>query len=147
MQGFLTICGKGFLLLFPVALATFLAYWFNLCLFNRQKTHNKKVRQQELFLNHVSKAEENIVKYWEQDASNQKLGQSVVKNIEFLFKLTSLHGDKILSDNTKCKLEDLILELHCVATGGSFQSGNKASPDTISKSLGITGEMKIFLFD
>ena len=147
MQEFLTFCSDGFSVLFPLLVAAGLAYWFNARLFSRQTEHNKKVRQQELFLDHVSKAEENIIKYWEHDASDSKLGQSVIKNIEFLYKLISAHGERFVSSDIRRKLETLILELHRVATGGTFQSSNEASPDTISKSLGITGEMKISLFD
>lgn len=124
-----------------------LAYWFNSRLFARQTAHNKKVRQQEIFLDHISKTEENIIKYWGCDASDSKLSQSVVKNIEFLYKLVSTHGEKFVRTETKTNLEGLILDLHRAATGGSFQSANKASPEKISKSLNITGEMKIFLFD
>jgi len=143
MQGFLTICGNITL----IFIAGILAYWFNSRLFFRQITHNKKTRQQELFLNHLSSTEKNIIKYWDCDESNFKLGLGVVKNIEFLYKLISLHGEKFVSFDTKEKITSLIIELHRVATGGTFQSENKASPDTISKSLGITSEIKIFLFD
>ena len=147
MPKFLIACCKMIYVIVPVALAAGLAYWFNLRLHIRQITHNKKERQQGLFLAHLTTAEDNIVKYWGNDASDNKLAQSVIKSIEFLFKLISSHGDKFSSADTKARLEDLIIELHRVATGGSFQSGNSASPDVISKSLGITGEMKIYLFD
>ncbi len=141
------ICLKFVAVLFPVLVAAGLAYWFNFQILTRQTVHNKKVRQQGIFLDHISKTEENIIKYWEHDASDCKLGQSVIQNIEFLYKLISIHGEKFVCTDTKPKLEILIINLHRVATGETFQSANKASPDIISKSLSITGEIRIFLFD
>ncbi|VGO20248.1 hypothetical protein [Pontiella sulfatireligans] len=146
-EGCVTACVKIVSSSVTLFIAAVLAYWFNLRIFVRQNTHNKRMRQQGLFLEHLNKAEENIIKYWENDASNSNLGQSVIQNIEFLYKLISSHGEKFISDDVRVQLEELILALHRVATGGSFQSANKASPDKISKSLSITGEMKIYLFD
>ena len=140
-------CVKVLPSLVSLLFAAGLAYWFNSRLFTRQAIHNKRVRQQEIFLDHISKTEVNIIKYWEHDASDSKMAQSVVQNIEFLFKLLSAHGEKFVCADIKMKLEGLILDLHRAATGGTFQSENKASPDKISKSLNITGEMKIYLFD